>query len=97
MENLVYIALFAPLVSSLFAAMFAMTPRKTFVGIIASLLLFTGFVASATLAVNIFTTGEAVSVTMMQWIGMGDLYIPFGFVADQVSVTMMTMVSLIST
>lgn len=97
MEKLVYIALFAPLVSSLFAAMFAMTPRKTFVGIIASLLLFTGFVASATLAVNIFTTGEAVSVTMMQWIGMGDLYIPFGFVADQVSVTMMTMVSLIST
>jgi NADH-quinone oxidoreductase subunit L len=97
MENLVYIALFAPLVSSLFAAMFAMTPRKTFVGIIASLLLFTSFVASATLAVEVFTTGDAIAVTMMQWIGMGDLYIPFGFVVDQVSVTMMTMVSLIST
>ncbi|MFT7823815.1 MAG: NADH-quinone oxidoreductase subunit L [Sulfurimonas sp.] len=97
MENLVYIALFAPLISSLFAGMFAMTPRKMFVGMISSALLFISFVASATLLVYVMSSGETISVTMMQWIGMGDLYIPFGFLADQVTVSMMTMVTLIST
>jgi NADH-quinone oxidoreductase subunit L len=34
---------------------------------------------------------------MMDWISAGDLHIPFGFVVDQVSVTMMTVVTLVST
>jgi NADH-quinone oxidoreductase subunit L len=97
MENLVYIALFAPLVSSLFAALFAMSERKTFVGIVGSALIGTAFLASLTLAMHIHHTGEAVHVTMMDWIHAGDLHIPFGFMADQVSVTMMTVVTLVST
>ena len=97
MENLVYIALFAPLVSSLFAALFAMSERKTFVGIVGSTLIGTAFLASVTLAMHIHHTGEAVHVTMMDWIHAGDLHIPFGFMADQVSVTMMTVVTLVST
>ena len=97
MENLVYIALFAPFVSSMFAALFGMTERKIFVGVIASLLLFTSFLASALLAYNVWTTGSAVHVTMMEWISAGDLTIPFGFLVDQVSVTMMTVVTLVST
>ena len=97
MENLVYIALFAPFASSLFAALFGMSPRQTFVGIIASLLLFTSFVASALLAYYVYTTGNSIHVTMMEWISAGDLTIPFGFLVDQVSVTMMTVVTLVST
>ena len=97
MEKYLYIALFAPLVSSLFAALFAMSPKKTFVGVIASLLLATSFLASAILASFVYQTGGAVHVTMMDWIGAGDLRIPFGFIVDQVSVTMMTVVTLVST
>jgi len=97
MENLVYIALFAPFASSMFAALFGMTPKQTFVGVIASLLLFTSFAASATLAYHVYSTGHGIHVTMMDWISAGDLKIPFGFLVDQVSVTMMTVVTLVST
>ncbi|HHH37948.1 MAG TPA: NADH-quinone oxidoreductase subunit L, partial [Epsilonproteobacteria bacterium] len=97
MEKFVYIALFAPLVSSLFAALYGMSSRKVYVGIIASLLLTTSFLASARLATYVYQTGGSIHVTMMEWIGAGDLMIPFGFVVDQVSVTMMTVVTLVST
>ena len=97
MENLVYLALFAPFASSMFAALFGMSKRQTFVGIIASLLLFTSFIAAATLAYHVYTTGETIHVKMMDWISAGDLNIPFGFLVDQVSVTMMTVVTLVST
>jgi NADH-quinone oxidoreductase subunit L len=97
MENLVYIALFAPFASSLFAALFGMSPRQTFVGIVASLLLFVSFVASSMLAYDVWSTGSSIHVTMMNWIEAGDMVIPFGFVVDQVSVTMMTVVTLVST
>lgn len=97
MENLVYIALFAPFAGSLFAALFGMSPRQTFVGVITSALLFASFAASAILAFHIYTTGGSVHVTMMEWISAGDLAIPFGFLVDQVSVTMMTVVTLVST
>jgi len=97
METLVYIALFAPFVSSMISALFGMSPRQTYVGILASLLIFTSFVASVLLAVYVWTTGSVVHVTMMDWISAGDLSIPFGFLVDQVSVTMMTVVTLVST
>jgi len=97
MEKFVYIALFAPLVGSLFAALFGMTPKKTFVGVISSLLLATSFVASAILATYVVQTGHGIHVTMMDWISAGDLDIPFGFVVDQISVTMMVVVTLVST
>jgi NADH-quinone oxidoreductase subunit L len=97
MENLVYIALFAPFVGSLFASLFGMTERKMFVGYVASGLLAVSFAASATLAFNLYTTGTVIHVTMMDWINAGDINIPFGFVIDQISVTMMTVVTLVST
>jgi NADH-quinone oxidoreductase subunit L len=97
MENLVYIALFAPFVSSLFSALFGMSQRQIFVGIVASSLLFVSFLASATLAYSLYSTGMPLHVTMMDWINAGDLNIPFGFLVDEVSVTMMTVVTLVST
>jgi NADH-quinone oxidoreductase subunit L len=67
-----------------------------FTGVIASGLLFASFVSSAIL-LNYVLTGHTVHVEMMTWIAAGDLYIPFGFVVDQVSVTMMMVVSVVST
>ena len=97
MENLVYVALFAPFIGSLFASVFGMSERKMFVGYVASALLATAFFASAILAYNLYMTGEVIHLRMMDWISAGDLSIPFGFVVDQISVTMMVVVSFVST
>ena len=96
MEVYLYIALFAPLVGSLFAGLFGAYPKMLFTGVIASGLLFASFVSSAIL-LNYVLAGHTVHVEMMTWIAAGDLYIPFGFVVDQVSVTMMMVVSVVST
>jgi len=96
MEVYLYIALFAPLVGSLFAALFTATPKKMFTGVIASLLIISAFVSSTILLMYILNGGEPVHVEMMTWMATGDLYIPFGFVVDQVSVTMMMVVTLVS-
>jgi NADH-quinone oxidoreductase subunit L len=97
MESLVYVALFAPFVGSLFATFFGMSPRQIFVGVVASSLLFISFLASLMLAINLYMTGDVIHVTMMDWISAGDFSVPFGFVVDQISVTMMTVVTLVST
>ncbi|CAA6817709.1 MAG: NADH-ubiquinone oxidoreductase chain L (EC [uncultured Sulfurovum sp.] len=97
MESLVYIALFAPFVGSMFAGLlFGNAPRTHLTGIVASVLIFVAFLASATLAYHVATVGQ-VHVKMMDWITIGDLSIPFGFLVDQISVTMMVVVTLVST
>ncbi len=97
MEGLVYIALFSPFVGSLFAGLlFGNSPRKMFTGWVASALIFVTFLASITLAYHVATVGP-IHVQMMDWISAGDLSIPFGFLIDQISVTMMVVVSLVST
>ncbi len=97
MEMFLYIALFAPLVGSLFAGLFGASKKKLFVGIISSFLIFVSFVASSILLSYVLKTGSSIQVEMMTWMATGDLYIPFGFVVDQISVTMMMVVTLVST
>jgi len=96
METLVYIALFAPLAGSIFAAFFGMRPKTLWTGVVTSLLLFVSFVASALLLKHVFTVGP-VHVELMDWIVAGDMRVPFGFTVDEVSVVMMTVVTLVST
>ncbi len=96
MELYLYIALFAPLVGSLYASFFAASPKSTHVGIVASIFLFISFLASAIL-LNGVLSGKTAHVEMMTWMATGDLYIPFGFVVDQVSVVMMMVVTIVST
>ncbi|MGM0624021.1 MAG: proton-conducting transporter membrane subunit, partial [Campylobacterota bacterium] len=96
MESLVYIALFAPLVGSLFAAAFSTTPKVLFVGITTSVLLGISFLASLILLI-IASGGPDIRVVLFEWIGAGDLHIPFGFLIDEVSATMMATVTLVST
>lgn len=96
MELYLYIALFAPLAGSLFAALFGMSPKTKLTGYVASALLFASFVSSAVL-LNYVMSGHTVHVELMTWMATGDLYIPFGFVVDQVSVVMMMVVTIVST
>ncbi len=95
MESLVYIALFAPLVGSLFAALFGMRPKTLLTGVVTSLLLIVSFVASVLLLIHVMEVGP-VRVRLMDWIVAGDMRIPFGFTVDQVTAVMMTVVTLVS-
>ncbi len=95
METYLYIALFAPLVGSLFAALFADKPKTLTTGIVTSVLLSISWVSSVILLIHGYH-GETVHVKMMDWIHAGGLYIPFGFVVDQVSATMMFVVTTVS-
>ena len=96
MESLVYIALFSPLVGSLFAALYGMSPKRLVTGVVTSFLLFVSFVASVMLLQHVVNVGP-VRVELMDWIVAGDMRIPFGFAVDQVTAVMMTVVTLVST
>ncbi len=97
MEKYLYIALFAPLLGSLIASCFSMRPKMLFTGIITSLLLAVSMVSSLILLQYVFTTESIVHVKLIDWISIGSLDIPFGFVVDQVSVVMMVVVTIVST
>ncbi|NPA84368.1 MAG: NADH-quinone oxidoreductase subunit L [Epsilonproteobacteria bacterium] len=96
MEKYLYTTLFAPLIGSLFAAIFGAKPKKLFVGIVASLLLVVSFVSAVILLVYVASTGNVVHVHLFDWISVGSLNIPFGFIADPVSTVMMVTVTLVS-
>ncbi len=96
MELYLYIALFSPLVGALFAGVFGASPKTLLTGVVNSSLLFASFVSSAVL-LGYVLDGHTVHVEMMEWMATGNLYIPFGFVVDQVSVTMMMVVTTVST
>jgi len=97
MELYLYTALFAPIVGSLFAALFGMSKKNIIAGIIPSALLFVSWLASLKLLIYILGGGEAIHVELMTWMATGDLYVPYGFIVDQVSVTMMMVVTTVST
>ncbi len=96
MELYLYTALFSPLVGSLIAGLFGASRKTSFTGLLTSGLLLTSFISSVILLTYVMA-GHTVHVEMMTWIATGDLYIPFGFVVDQVSVTMMMVVTTVST
>ncbi|MDR1460269.1 MAG: NADH-quinone oxidoreductase subunit L [Campylobacteraceae bacterium] len=93
MEKYVYIALFAPLAASLFAALFSLGKKSVFVGIVNSSLICFSAISSLILLFN----GERLHVTLGEWISAGDFSVPFGFVVDEVSVVMMATVGIVST
>ncbi len=97
MESYLYIALFAPLVGSLFATLFGNSPKKLFVGVVTSALLAVSLIASLNLLMHVYLTETIVHVRMLDWIVIGNVDIPFGFVVDQVSVVMMVVVTIVST
>jgi len=96
MEKYLYIALFAPLVGSLFASLFARKPKKLFVGIVTSALIFISWLASMKLLLNIDAESE-VHAKLFSWISIGNFHVDFGFLADPVSIIMMVTVTTVST
>lgn len=97
MEKFVYLALFAPLVGSLIAALFSTQPKTAFTGWFTSFMLAVSMYASLNLLHFVYTTDTIVHVNLFDWIVVGNLNIPFGFVVDHVSVVMMTVVTVVST
>jgi len=97
MELFLYTALFSPLVGSLFAGLFGASPKTLIAGLVPTTLLGLSLISSTILLVHILGGGSIVHVEMMTWMAAGDLYIPFGFMVDQVSVTMMMVVTIVST
>ena len=96
MELYLYIALFAPLVGSLTSGLFGASKKTLFTGVFASGMLFASFMSSLLLLIQVLD-GNTYHVEMMTWIATGDLYVPFGFVVNQVTVTMMMVVTTVST
>ncbi|NLC28027.1 MAG: NADH-quinone oxidoreductase subunit L [Campylobacteraceae bacterium] len=96
METLLYIALFAPLLGSLFAAIFAAQPKVLIAGIVTSFLIGVSMVASLML-LGYVDSQTVVHVKLFDWIAAGSLFVPFGFIVDQVSVIMMVTVTVVST
>ncbi len=96
MEMYLYIALFAPLVGSLMAGLFGASKKTMFSGLFASGMLFASFLSSLLLLIEVLQ-GNTYHVEMMTWIATGDLYVPFGFVVNEVTVTMMMVVTTVST
>ena len=97
MELFLYTALFAPFVGSMFAAFFGASPKTLIAGIVPSIMLGVSLIASTILLVHVLSTGQNVQVEMMTWMHTGNLYIPFGFNVDQITVTMMMVVTIVST
>jgi NADH-quinone oxidoreductase subunit L len=97
MENILFIALFAPLVSSLFSAIFAQQKKTILVGTVASLLIGSAFVASVTLLTTLMHNPAPIHANLMDWIVVGDMDVKFGFTVDQVTAVMMVVVTLVST
>jgi NADH-quinone oxidoreductase subunit L len=94
MEKYIYITLFAPLVGSIFAAFFGQSKRNQLVGVVTSSLIGLAFLSSLAL---LFRLDNPVNVKLFEWISSGHFTVDFGFVADQVSVVMMVVVTLVST
>ena len=97
MEKFIYIALFAPLVGSFVAALFSTQNKTAFTGWFTSFMLAVSMYASLNLLHFVYTTDTILHVNLFDWIVIGNLNIPFGFVVDQVSVVMMTVVTVVST
>ncbi len=96
MQSYLYIALFAPLVSSLFAALFAQQKKIQLVGIVTSMLIALSFFASVELLVYLMQTHKAVHANLFDWIVIGDMDVKFGFSVDEVTAVMMVVVTLVS-
>ena len=97
MLNQVLIAFFAPLISFFIAGAFAIFARKkyTFVGVLASMLIILGTIASALLLRHVCQNGDIV-VFLHEFIYAGNLNIDYELTIDRLSTTMMVTVGIVA-
>ncbi len=96
MQNFIYLALFSPLFGSLFSSIFSHRQKNIATGLVTSALLGVSFISSLVLFFHVKNV-EALHINLLEWIKAGSLSIPFGVSIDEVSVTMMVVVTLVST
>lgn len=96
MEQLLLTALFAPLAGSLFAGSFGAKKKTLLAGIVPSIFLAIGTIISLYL-LSVVLGGTVVKTTLFEWIGAGNVSVDFGFVADEISIVMMCVVTIVST
>lgn len=95
--QMVYVALFAPLVSAVFAALFGHKQKYVWIGIISSAFIACSFFASSILLFYTYYMNITINFEILDWIEAGNFYSSFGIIIDRISVSMMFVVSLVST
>lgn len=96
MEKFLYIALFSPLVSSVFIALFALVKPIRFLGYLSSALIGVSFISTLNVFYYIYTNDIALQVVLFDWMVVGNLNLAFSFLVDHVSVVMMLVVTMVS-
>lgn len=96
LESIALVALFAPLLGAIFAALFGSREKCLIAGLVPTILVFVSFFASIYLCLIIFMSDLRLSFRLFGWIESGEFYSMFGFLVDAVSVAMMATVSLVS-
>ena len=91
-NNIILIAIFAPLCASLIASLFARQEKNMTIGWINTALIASSFVSSIFLLFN----NEQITLNLYQWIQAGNLKLNVSFLVDQVSMSMLSMVTFVS-
>ncbi|PSM52170.1 NADH:quinone oxidoreductase I, membrane subunit L [Campylobacter blaseri] len=91
----ILIALFAPLLASFIAGVFAQSKKNTLIGIISSFLIILSTLNSFILLEIVATEGD-ISIYLSDFIYVGMLKIDFGFIIDPISSIMMITVGVVS-
>lgn len=94
MQNYALISLFAPLLSFLFAAIFCLQKKHILVGIISSSFIIISMVSTFILLFYVAHNGT-INVYLDDFINLASLNIPYGFMIDEVSVIMMSVITLV--
>lgn len=96
MELLLATVLFAPLVGSIFAGLFASSDKKLIAGLVPSILLLISAISALVILKNVMDN-EIVQLHLFDWIVVSNIEIAFGFMADPVSAVMICVVTIVST
>ena len=97
MEKFLYIALFSPLIATLFSALFAFSKPLKFIGFLNSTLILISMISSFYLFSYIYENDFAIEIFLFDWITIGNLDLSFSFNLDHVSVVMLLVVTIVST
>jgi NADH-quinone oxidoreductase subunit L len=93
MGNYISAAIFLPLIGFIITGSFGRFLPKNITGLIATLAVFVSFICSILLFNHLNHGGEAVKLTLFNWITAGNVNIDFSFLADKLSVWMMLIIT----
>lgn len=93
MENLISTAIFLPLAGFLISGLGAKFLSKNILGFISSITILGSLVCSIMLFNHLYNGGNAVTLNLFNWINAGNISIDFSFLADNLSVWMMMIIT----